>query len=368
MSEEKINQEPLVTSMGSVSEVKPTSNKPIQFLFTQEEFKAIQMFLPKSHSLYNPKNHNKNNYRTKTSSVITPVFDTDKEELIKRRRTRESNLSWRLNTEWGLKCKYRLDNLKNHHCAGPFLQPVDPVLLGIPDYFTIITKPMDFSTISKKLSSGEYQTSDEFDDDIKLTFKNALTYNGPSNPVYKMAVELSNFFDNLKNEEQKKDSIKKTHKSGSNRNGSGEFEGEYKKKNSSKNGFSDKPLTISEKKNLSQMVRQLPPSCLWDVWRIVSPENQNLSTEEMEFDIDTLPVKIARELESYVKGKLNEINKKKLIVKKPPSENQNMNGSSKKTNIEGRSSEDRQDQPQKDKMVINSDSSFISNLDDSDYN
>lgn len=33
------------------------------------------------------------------------------------------------------------------NCARPFLYPVDPVALNIPDYPTIITKPMDLSTI-----------------------------------------------------------------------------------------------------------------------------------------------------------------------------------------------------------------------------
>ena len=31
--------------------------------------------------------------------------------------------------------------------AAPFNTPVDPVRLGIPDYFNIIKQPMDFSTI-----------------------------------------------------------------------------------------------------------------------------------------------------------------------------------------------------------------------------
>ena len=32
-----------------------------------------------------------------------------------------------------------------------FHKPVDPVLLGIPDYFDIIKHPMDFATIKVKL-------------------------------------------------------------------------------------------------------------------------------------------------------------------------------------------------------------------------
>jgi len=42
------------------------------------------------------------------------------------------------------------------------------------------------------------------------------------------------------------------------------------------------------------------------VWEIVSEGMQhNNNREELEFDIDTLPVKITRELEKYVKIKLS---------------------------------------------------------------
>lgn len=44
-------------------------------------------------------------------------------------------------------CVKMLNTLMNNKSAAPFLQPVDPIALGIPDYPTIITRPMDLSTI-----------------------------------------------------------------------------------------------------------------------------------------------------------------------------------------------------------------------------
>lgn len=61
-----------------------------------------------------------------------------------------------------------------------FHRPVDPIELGIPDYFTIIKEPMDFSTIKKKLNAGLYSNFKEFQYDIDLVFNNCILYNGVS--------------------------------------------------------------------------------------------------------------------------------------------------------------------------------------------
>ncbi len=66
-----------------------------------------------------------------------------------------------------------------------FRFPVDPEALGIPDYFDIIKKPMDLSSIKKKLDAGEYKDPWEFVDDVWLMFENAWTYNKKNSRVYK---------------------------------------------------------------------------------------------------------------------------------------------------------------------------------------
>jgi bromodomain-containing factor 1 len=45
----------------------------------------------------------------------------------------------------------------------PFLAPVDPVALGIPTYFTIIKRPMDLSTMKKKLDANDYFSSADYE-------------------------------------------------------------------------------------------------------------------------------------------------------------------------------------------------------------
>jgi len=90
-------------------------------------------------------------------------------------------------------CTSILRNIKRHHDSGPFLKPVDPVALGIPDYFTIIHHPMDISTIESKLKSSTYKNIDEFIDDFTLMFKNCYEYNGTQQPVSLMAKKFRNF-------------------------------------------------------------------------------------------------------------------------------------------------------------------------------
>ncbi|KAL2071262.1 hypothetical protein VTL71DRAFT_12497 [Oculimacula yallundae] len=85
---------------------------------------------------------------------------------------------------------------------GIFMHPVDPVALGIPNYFAIIKKPMDLSTIKTKLIGGQYNTAGDFEKDMRQMIWNCLKYNPPGNPVH----ATGKAFENLFNEEwDKKD-------------------------------------------------------------------------------------------------------------------------------------------------------------------
>ena len=73
----------------------------------------------------------------------------------------------------------------------PFRNPVDPQVLGIPDYFDIIKKPMDMSTIKKKLDAGTYDDPWQFVDDVWLMFDNAWVYNKKNSRVYKYCTKVT---------------------------------------------------------------------------------------------------------------------------------------------------------------------------------
>ncbi|MBA0876283.1 hypothetical protein Goshw_007906 [Gossypium schwendimanii] len=92
-------------------------------------------------------------------------------------------------------CTTLLNALMKHPAGWVFNQPVDPIALKIPDYFSIIKNPMDLGTIKSKLVKNAYLGIEEFVADIRLTFSNAMLYNPPSNNVHKMAQEMNEFFE-----------------------------------------------------------------------------------------------------------------------------------------------------------------------------
>ncbi|KAI0724347.1 Bromodomain-containing protein [Cerioporus squamosus] len=104
-------------------------------------------------------------------------------------------------------CTSTVRTLKKMKDAGPFLNPVDPVALGIPHYPSIIKRPMDFSTIERKLSASNpskpdsntanprYHTAEQVVQDIRLIFSNCVTFNGPDHPVTQMGKRVEAVFD-----------------------------------------------------------------------------------------------------------------------------------------------------------------------------
>ncbi|BGP42209.1 transcription initiation at TATA-containing promoter protein [Rhodotorula kratochvilovae] len=125
-------------------------------------------------------------------------------------------------------CINMVRNLKRNKNAPPFLKPVDAVALLVPDYYKIITHPMDLGTVEARLqatgrgmqqalktgrtygldySEGRdpagrwegsvpedeepkpYRTADEFKTDLDRIWANCFRYNGPreKNPVSGMA-------------------------------------------------------------------------------------------------------------------------------------------------------------------------------------
>lgn len=86
-----------------------------------------------------------------------------------------------------------LHQITQNKWAWPFMEPVDVKGLGLHDYYEIVEKPMDFSTIKKKMEAKDgsgYKHVREICADVRLIFKNAMKYNDEKNDFHVMAKSL----------------------------------------------------------------------------------------------------------------------------------------------------------------------------------
>ncbi|KAH8382547.1 hypothetical protein KR009_004068, partial [Drosophila setifemur] len=77
-----------------------------------------------------------------------------------------------------------------------FRNPVNSVSLGVPDYHTLVKRPMDLNTIKKRLNNNYYWQADEALEDFNLVFDNCMQYNMEGTPVYQAGKELKTAFYN----------------------------------------------------------------------------------------------------------------------------------------------------------------------------
>lgn len=110
-----------------------------------------------------------------------------------------SSESMRRETEAGLKfCEHILEEFRRfryNDVVEPFRVPVDPVALNLPNYFDVITYPMDISTITRKLEAGAYESADRFWHDFDLMLQNCFLFNPAENEVHRRGKSLQEEFD-----------------------------------------------------------------------------------------------------------------------------------------------------------------------------
>jgi len=85
--------------------------------------------------------------------------------------------------------------LMKHPTAVAFIYPVNTV--QVPDYLTVISRPMDFSTIQNQLEAGVYSTHEEFARDVRQIFYNCWTYNMQDSLLFNSATALASVFEYL---------------------------------------------------------------------------------------------------------------------------------------------------------------------------
>ncbi|KAK6157031.1 hypothetical protein DH2020_011279 [Rehmannia glutinosa] len=79
--------------------------------------------------------------------------------------------------------------------AEPFNAPVNPVALGIPDYFDVIDTPMDFGTICSNLEKGvKYKNSEDVFKDVQYIWNNCYKYNNKGDYIVELMKRVKKNF------------------------------------------------------------------------------------------------------------------------------------------------------------------------------
>jgi len=95
------------------------------------------------------------------------------------------------------KCMPVVQALIDDQFGWVFHDAVDPVALGLPDYFEVVKTPMHLSLVKKKLENAVYPDMELFARDVRLVFENAILYNGGTSEVGELAQTMLVKFDQL---------------------------------------------------------------------------------------------------------------------------------------------------------------------------
>ncbi|KAG8053021.1 hypothetical protein GUJ93_ZPchr0001g32185 [Zizania palustris] len=245
-------------------------------------------------------------------------------------------------------CATVLARLMKHKHSWVFNTPVDASALGLHDYHTIITKPMDLGTVKSRLAAGHYKSPREFATEVRLTFQNAMRYNPKGQDVHFMAEQLLNMFEEQWPEIEAEvtqlspqpptpssaaprkpkeiDNSKALERSDSTIHAAG-MEA-TPKQHTSRPPVLKKPkarepnkreMTFWEKQRLSNNLQELPPEKLDNVVQIIKKRNLSLSQhdDEIEVDIDSFDVETLWELDRFVTNYKKGISKNKRKAEHP---------------------------------------------------
>ncbi|KAF7320222.1 Bromodomain-containing protein [Mycena kentingensis (nom. inval.)] len=243
-----------------------------------------------------------------------------------------------------------------YHIASHFYEPVDYVKLDIPAYPKIVKRPMDLSTMRKKLDDGEYPSAQKFFEDFKLMIRNCFAFNPAGTLVNQAGMDLQRLFDekwqglpplhDVSDEDDDEDdsdndaqqriaemeseiermrgsiqALKSRPKKEKKRHEERErpprpvpaapkpskvakppTASSSKKKNKKAPIAENDVLTFEQKKDLSEAIAQLDGPKLERVIKIIHegvPEIKD-STEEIELEIDLLPTSVLTKLYNFV--------------------------------------------------------------------
>ncbi|CAJ2668739.1 unnamed protein product [Trifolium pratense] len=260
----------------------------------------------------------------------------------------EMSPGFRMGSKFFKSCSSLLEKLMKHKHGWVFNSPVDVEALGLHDYFTIITHPMDLGTVKTRLNKNWYKSPKEFAEDVRLTFHNAMTYNPKGQDVHVMAEHLSKIFEDrwaiiesdynremrfgmeygapsplsrrvpaftppppldMRRVLERSESLARTPRS-MNNTPSSRTQAPKKPKAKDPN---KRDMTFDEKQKLSTNLQGLPPEKLDAIVQIIKRRNLELNQhdDEIEVDIDSVDAETLWELDRFVTNYKKSLSKNK---------------------------------------------------------
>jgi hypothetical protein len=167
----------------------------------------------------------------------------------------------------------------------PFREPVDWQSLGLFDYPQLIKKPMDLGLVKKNLNDGKYKSIHEAANDVRLIWKNCMTYNADGSDFYVLAEGMSKKF------EEKFAKLVAEHGDEDPAGADGE---DYDDPTAEEKRTFAKLLYKISKEELGTVISDLNDKC-------PSALTKNSAEDEIEINVDDISPRVFGEVMSYVK-------------------------------------------------------------------
>jgi hypothetical protein len=67
----------------------------------------------------------------------------------------------------------------------------------LPEYYDVVTRPMDLGTVHSRLAAGAYADASAFEVDVRLVWDNCKQFNTEDSEIYLYAQEMAAAFEKL---------------------------------------------------------------------------------------------------------------------------------------------------------------------------
>uniref|UniRef100_A0A7S2WIF9 Bromo domain-containing protein n=1 Tax=Eucampia antarctica TaxID=49252 RepID=A0A7S2WIF9_9STRA len=169
--------------------------------------------------------------------------------------------------------------------AEPFREAVDWKGLGLFDYPQIIKKPMDLGQVKRNIETSKYKTIHEAAEDVRLIWKNCMTYNADGSDFYILAQNMSKKFEDKFSKLLKDVNVSDT---------DGKAKSSEEPTLEEKRGFAKGLYKIS-KEELGRVITDLDSKC-------PAALTKNSAEDEVEINVDQITPAVFHEVIGFVQG------------------------------------------------------------------